>query len=273
MHWKIYLISNPLVMIEMGNALKSSLEELGNTAEVITDESKIGGHADGNIVIKAFRPFPINSITGLKILFQTEELWNRREKGVYDLSAGWHRVLEMYHENTIIPKGTENVVHCPVGYSTAFGDVDETIKEDIDVYFYGSITPRRATFYPILKEAGFHVVFDENVFGKERDDKIRRSKIVINLKAHDMWSYAPIHCLLAQAKGKFTLVEQYNSGDEPYTPGKHFDIFTNTDELVKKIEYWLSHEKERKEFALSALEDMRKNCLFTPILAEALRGI
>jgi spore maturation protein CgeB len=40
----------------------------------------------------------------------------------------------------------------------------------------------------------------------------------------------------------------------------------------EKIEYWLSHDKERKEFAVNAYEDLKKNVVFTEYIKKCLEG-
>lgn len=53
---------------------------------------------------------------------------------------------------------------------------------DIDVLFYGSITPRRAAILESLTAAGIHVTALYGVLGAERDRYIDRAKVVLDLK-------------------------------------------------------------------------------------------
>jgi len=264
------------VFAELSYAIKHSLEELGLENIEILDESQFDRNKmvrDMYIVIKAFRPFTGNMLppNSIKILYQPEECWNRRERGSYDLSGGWDRVLELYDENVKIPRGTNNVVHCPIGYSPAFETDLPEVEEDIDVLFFGSMTERRTLFRNQLAEDGYNVNFLEHVYGKERDEFIMRSKIVINIKAHDMWSYGPLHCLLSQCKKKFTLSEKGNGGYGPFVVGRHFMEYDGIDDLKKKLDYWLPRDKERKQFAEVAYNDMKENCDFTKYIKNGLR--
>ena len=45
---------------------------------------------------------------------------------------------------------------------------------------------------------------------------------------------------------------------ELFEAGVDFDYYTSEDELVEKIHYYLSHEKERKEMAHNAFEKVLK---------------
>lgn len=270
---RIILAVNPGVFIEFANSVKFALESIGIPTEIYEDErtADYGREYRLTFVIKALRQFPLEGrIKGIKILLQTEELWNRRERGSYDLSVGYYRVLEMYDENVRIPFGTENVVYCPVGYSPVWETNLPDVEEDIDVLFHGSITPRRKEFEAAIAKMGLTTYFTDKAYGLERDALIKRSKIDINIKAHDKWSYGPMHCLPAQANKKFMLAEKANGGYGPFKPGVHVQEYNGLADCLNKIEYWISHEKERKEFSLSAYEDMVKTCDYTEIFKNAL---
>ena len=252
---------------EVINAFKYSLEELGHSVYIVDDsENKYG---DLNIVIKAFRAYEHSRIHGIKILLQTEELWNRREKGIYDMGNGWKRVLEMYNENLAL-RNTENVVFFPIGYSKAFEFDIPKQEEDIDVYFYGALTERRRQLGVILESSGLKVRVIQNEFGEERNKNIMRSKIVINMKAHDLWSYGPIHCLSAQCNKKFMLCEHTGIGYGPYIPGKHFAEFKDPDDMIPTIKWWLDHSEEREKMAVDAYNDIKSNLNFTDILKKRI---
>jgi len=270
---RIIMAVNPGVFREFAASVKFGLESFGIPTEIYENENDVsyGEHYDLNFVIKALRDYPEERrITGPKILLQTEELWNRRENGHYDLSKGYDRVLEMYDENVAIPSGTYNVVYCPVGYSPVWETHLPDVEEDIDILFHGSLTDRRMTFEKALAEKGYNIIFTCNAYGLERDALIKRSKIVINIKAFDKWSYGPMHTLPTQANKKFMLSEKADGGYGPFRAGIHMQEYDGVDDCLEKVAYWLEHEKERKEFSISAYEDMVKTCDYTEILREAL---
>jgi hypothetical protein len=221
-------------------------------------------------ILKALRKY-IPSFRAKRILFQTEELWNRREMNSYfGLYAPlYDRCLEMYDENINL-RNTKNVVYCPVGYSPVWESKLEDVEEDIDVLFHGSITPRRVDFQEMLVAQGLKVNFTSNAFGEKRNQLIKRSKIDINIKAHDKWSYGPMHCLPAQANKNFMLAEKANGGYGPFKAGIHVAEYDGLEDCKEKVLYWLSHNKERKEFAVNAYEDMVKNCHFNDIFEKAM---
>jgi len=264
---------NGRVFGEHARAIEHSLKEMGVCVGAKiqgNDKVNFNKHYDLNFVMRAFRPFPSERLSGVKIIYQVEELWNRRDRGHYDMAQGYDIALEMYDENVKIPSGTTNVIYCPVGYSPVWESHLPEVEEDIDVLFYGSIIDRRLEFRRALGAAGFKTFFTDKHYGIERDKLIMRSKIVLNIKAHDLWSYGPMHCLPAQANKKFMLAEKADGGYGPFVPGVHFQEYDGIGDCISVIRYLLKHDKERKEFAINAYEDMIKTCDFTPILEKAL---
>ena len=231
---------------------------------------------DYNIVIRALKDVFPEGLANPKILFQTEELWNRRERGLYDVGGRYQRVLEMFKDNVKIPKGTHNVVYCPVGYTPTYSmGFPEPAEQDIDVFFYGSMTDRRKEIGAKLVTAlpQRKIVFSTDCWAEQREDLIMRSKIILNVKARDMWGFTPIHNLPAIANKRLCLIEKpYDDDYGIFKKGKHFKEYNGIGQMIQQIEYWIQRDKEREEFAVNALEDVKENCQFTPILQKAMKG-
>jgi len=64
-----------------------------------------------------------------------------------------------------------------------------------------------------------------------------------------------------------------NGGRDPFINGKHFLEFSNVDHFAELANEWLDNNKRRKEFAVNAYEDIKKNHSFTDHLRTGLRGI
>jgi hypothetical protein len=275
MDCRVIMIVNMGYFQEYANGIKMSLEELGHTASVTEYLDDIG---DLNIVTKAFRPFDITQSAKKWVNYQSEELHNRREKGHYDLSNGWPWVLEMFKENTSGMTGLDKVRYCPYGYSPAFETDLPQVDEDIDLLFFGHHSPDRKAWFrqiqdsPILNKRSIVVIDDENpVFGRERDELIMRSKIVLNFKVQGFWFYAPLRGLITQCKKKLYMIEKPDGGYDPYIPDVHFKEFTTFDNFVEQVEYWLDHDKERNEFAVNAYEDIKEKYRWSQFIERGLR--
>ena len=171
MKCRIILVAN---IPEAADMLKYSLEELGVSTVIQDDAALSGNDFDFNITIKALRKgFTEQGLNGHRLLFQTEELWNRREKAFYDLSNGYYRVLEMYDENVKIPAGTKNVKYCPVGYTPTYSmGLPDPEERDIDILFWGGITERRARVGADLNERfkNKKIIFGSGLYGREREE-------------------------------------------------------------------------------------------------------
>lgn len=267
----IITYANWKMFVELAEAIKYSLNELGIDAKITRTYN--GENRDMFVVIKAFRNFwpDVLPDKSVKVLYQTEQLWNRRDKGVYDLSNKWDIVLELFKENTLIEKNTENVVYCPLGYSPAFEYNIEEKEDKNDILFWGS-SERRTKIINNIKEMGYNIKVIQT-FGSKRDDEIMKSKIILGIKGRDIYSYTPHRFLLSQCKKKFTLIEKCNSGYATYMNGLHFVQYESMDDLQRKLDYWLSHDKERKEFEENMYEDIKKYHNFTDYLKKGLGGV
>ena len=66
------------------------------------------------------------------------------------------------------------------------------------------------------------------------------------------------------------LAEKANGGYGPFRPNIHVAEYDGLEDCLEKVDYWLHHNKERKEFAVNAYEDMVKTCHFNDIFEKAM---
>lgn len=83
--------------------------------------------------------------------------------------------------------GIERAVHCPLGYIESMTTIKNKPVEgqDVDVLFYGSTNPHRLKILDGLDAAGLKTKRLFGVYGKERDEWIARSKIVLNMHHYE----------------------------------------------------------------------------------------
>ncbi len=98
--------------------------------------------------------------------------------------------------------GHRAVHHVPIGYVPQLTRILPTPAQDLDVLFYGSITPRRKAIFQALAAAGMTVHVAFGVYGSQRDALIARAKVVLSLHAHDNWGFETVRIgwLLANRK-------------------------------------------------------------------------
>lgn len=86
--------------------------------------------------------------------------------------------------------------------------------QDIDVLFYGHLSPRRERILSALRETGLCVKVLTNCFGAERDAFVARAKIVLNLHFYDFAGVSEIvrlSYLLSNAKAVVSEVSEETS--------------------------------------------------------------
>lgn len=268
---KIFSVAHWPYFKELAEALSLSFQELGHDAKA-EDWNNRTDFGDLNVVITAHRLFdhrkqlPKGTI---KVLLQVEQLWNRREKEVYDKSTGYDRVLELYKANCEIPRGTEKVIYFPLGYSRIFAECMYEKAPVYKGYFFGSMNKRRKRIHQLLQSNFDKICFEQESHGALRDNKIHNATINLHVSSHDGWEHSPLRSLMIQCKGKFLLAEK-SMEYLPYHPGKHYVEFNSQENLIEKFDYWLNHNKEREEFAFTAKEDLRRNHTMTDNLQKVL---
>jgi hypothetical protein len=125
--------------------------------------------------------------------------------------------------------GIHNIVKLPIGYTPnleIIPKIDST-QQDIDVFFYGSLSQRRLDLLQKLKETGLNIVSPLDypqgiIVGKERDDLIARSKVLLNMHFYDnahIFEIVRISYLLANAKAVVSELGQKTEIEEDIKHG------------------------------------------------------
>lgn len=113
------------------------------------------------------------------VAFMTPELTGlMTEFTVWDYSANnlatWSRL------------GARRVTHVPFAYDPILEAIPgDRVERDVDVLFYGSMNDRRRAVLEDLQSRALRVKWLFGVYGDERDAWIRRSRVVLNLHAHE----------------------------------------------------------------------------------------
>ena len=109
--------------------------------------------------------------------------------------------------------GHRDVHHVPIGYVPQLTRIAPAPVQDIDVLFYGSITPRREALLQALAASGLAVYAAFRVYGSERDDLIARAKVVLSLHAHDNWGFEIVRISYLLANRKAVVCEADSAFD------------------------------------------------------------
>lgn len=78
----------------------------------------------------------------------------------------------------------------------------------------------------------------------------RGCKIAINLSHFDYKRYSSDRIFRLMGSGAFCLSHKYQEIEKDFEAGKHLDVWQNFEQLFERIDYYLAHDKERKQIAL-----------------------
>ena len=86
-----------------------------------------------------------------------------------------------------------------------------------------------------------------------------RSKINLNISLKSILTGIPLRCMDIMGSGGFLLTNYQADLFRHFEAGKHFDYFTDENDLLRKVEYYLSHEDERMTIAEAGRKIVEKN--------------
>ena len=87
----------------------------------------------------------------------------------------------------------------------------------------------------------------------------KNSKINLNITLRSIRSGIPLRAWDILGAGGFLLSNYQEDFFDFFVPGEDFDFFDGTDDLMSKIEYYLSHEKERTDIAENAFRKIAES--------------
>ena len=191
--------------------------------------------------------------------------WCRKYRGleVWDYSTRNVEVLQK--------AGVENIKHCKVGYvpEISYFERNKPQERDIDILAYLSPSPRRDHIMKqFANNPNINFVHIQSTYGDERDEYIKRAKLVINLHNHDNEIFEIIRVSHLIQNKVPVLCERNNTTDFPdYMEGTVFtstyNRFVDTAyKLLKKPEELDAQaEKGLEIFKQSPMENFLKEVL------------
>ncbi|WP_431857360.1 hypothetical protein [Azospirillum sp.] len=199
---------------EVAESLRHGLAELGFAPTVVPDALIpgvptiiMGGHQLGN-----WAPVPADAV-----IFNLEQLGAAPHiTPTYLAKLGGHTVWD--YSRTNIAWLRERGINASaqwirVGYSPGLTRIPQAPAQDIDVVFYGSLSPRRIAVLQALKERGLNVAVLHRMFGAERDGYIARAKVVLNVNYYDAQIFEIVRTSFLLSNRKATVIEAADDGD------------------------------------------------------------
>ena len=88
------------------------------------------------------------------------------------------------------------------------------------------------------------------------------SKINLNITLRSIQTGIPLRGMDILGAGGFLLTSFQSDFLDYFVPDEDFVYYESQEDLVEKVEYYLSHEKQRKEIAHNGHEKAKKNHSF-----------
>lgn len=252
--------AHSLAFLEIAELISLTLQELGLKSSI--SFNRISSDAK-NIIFGChlLQPAQIDSIPRNSIIFNTEQLngidnnWNQnilnwgRKFEVWDYSDRNIAVLQDFH--------IENVKRFKFGFQKELVRIEKNQSPNIDVLFYGCLNERRNLILNELISQGIRVKILFNVYGNERDEWIRNSKLVINHHYYDteIFEIVRVFYLMINSISVVGEVNQSTSIDNIYRGGFCDAPYSG---LVENCIKLVADANLRKEVGIKAFETISK---------------
>ena len=252
-----------LAYLEIAELLHYSVLELNQNSKISYNFIDINPKVK-NIIFGAhlLNDDMINSIPSNTIIFNTEqiesinEIWKRRilllaSKGIIFWDYSNHNLDLLLTKLNVKGRLFE------IGFQKNLQRIKMNDNKEVDVLFYGSLNNRREKIINNLLKKNVKVKCLFGVYGKDRDDWIGKSKIVLNLHYYEskIFEIVRIFYLLINAIPIVSEVDENTKLNNNYLKGIKG---SNYEDVEKNILSLLENEKERKLIGLNGFNIIKK---------------
>lgn len=178
-----------LAFADMARHMKAGLAEIGIASEIVLSPEQPEG--DDIIVLGANMLAMHEKLVKNCFIWQAEHMTSRWATPEYVRLLGQNSVLEaLRHNMPFYDRYQMQAVYMPVaavGFKP-FAPAEKTI----DVLTYGSISFRREAVLDKLRDKGFNCVNLFNVWDEERDEYIKRSRLVLTMRYGEGYGFEAV---------------------------------------------------------------------------------
>ena len=144
-----------------------------------------------------------------------------------------------------------------IGYQKKLQRIKLKNEKEIDVLFYGSINKRRKQIIDKLLKKKIKVKCLFGVYGKERDEWISRSKIVLNLHMYESKIFEIIRVFYLLTNG-ISVISEFDKNTKFNTKLINGVKHCTYDEIEKNIIFLLENDKERLNLGINGNNLIKK---------------
>jgi hypothetical protein len=249
-----------MAFLELGELIHYSLLELGYESTLSTNNIV---PTFKNILIGChlLEPSVISKLPSNTVILNTEQVYGEATPWSQNIFT-WATSFEVWDYSTRnIEKFKEQeiygVKHFKIGFQKELARLDNKKPKEIDVLFYGCINERRKYILDQLVAKGLKVKTLFGVYGKERDDWIEKSKIVLNLHFYDshIFEVVRVFYLLTNSVAVVGEVNPSTSVDKIFIDGIAPESY---ERLVPKCEELTNKVILRNSLEISAYNSISK---------------
>lgn len=137
----------------------------------------------------------------------------------------------------------------------------------------GERFPDRLKFFTLNKDTCIPHVHNMGAtdYYAEMPYVFANSKINLNITLKSIQSGIPLRAMDIMGAGGFLLTNFQADFLDYFIPDEDFVYYNDTEDLLDKIDYYLSHEKERKEIAANGHQKVKENHSFDKCFQDMLR--
>ena len=246
---------------EVAGALSGAFAELGGSAPIVRDLGELAGRApiiyganllDASII----SALPSDSVIVNLEQVSAESAWFS-DSYVALLKA--FPVIDYSPRNraNLAARGISHAGLLEIGYHSSLKCIRPAKTKDFDVLFYGSQVDRRQKILTALQNAGLKVAHLFGAYGRERDEAISRSKLVINMHYYQSAVFEIVRVSYLLANGVCVLTE----GDpeepdlNPFVGGLAIEPY---ERLVERCVALVNDDRERMTLGARGWDIMRR---------------
>lgn len=240
---------------ELGETLQVALQSLGHTAR--TRENLFDpGWTSLILGAHLLSPDQMQELPRASIIYNLEQLGGAQLKPDYYTLATRYQIWDYDLHNIEHWKRLTCAyvpVHVPIGYVPELSRIKPGPQQDIDVLFYGSLNDRRNRILNALKDAGVKVHTAFGLYGKDRDELIARSKLVLNVHYYEskVFEIVRVSYLLANSKA---VVTERSAATEMESGLSTAVLSLPYDGLVEGCKWLLQNQPERQALETRGLQ-------------------
>jgi hypothetical protein len=193
------------------------------------------------------------------IVFQLEAL--HCEQGLlsshpayFEFLRGAKQIWDYSPENAryLVEHGITKVRHIPIGYSPRLDRIVDPGAQDIDVLFFGVMTPRRQRIVEELRLRGLKTGALYGAYGSVRDAHIARAKIQLNVHQFETSQLEQLRIAYLLNNKRFVVSE--TSTDNPYGDGV---VFCDYEDIGARCAYYLKPNMKAERTRIAKLGHKR----------------